>query len=41
MGSLTTLTPGTLREQLHYVQNNTLKDRNDRKFRIWRGRDTK
>ncbi len=41
MGKLTTMTPGTLREQLHYVQNNTLKDRNDRKFRIWKGRGEK
>jgi diadenylate cyclase len=39
MGKLTTMTPGTLREQLHYVQNNSLKDRADRKFRIWKGRD--
>ncbi|MCR5295393.1 MAG: diadenylate cyclase CdaA [Lachnospiraceae bacterium] len=39
MGELSTLTAGSLREQLHYVQNDTIKDRNDRKFRIWKRRE--
>ena len=40
MGKLVTgVTPSELREQLHYVQKRTLKDRTGSKFRIWKGRE--
>ncbi len=41
MGELTTgVTPSELREQLHYVQQNSMKDRNENnRFRIWKVRD--
>lgn len=40
MGRLETgVTPSELREQLHYVQKRTLKDRSASKFRIWKGRE--
>ncbi len=40
MGRLQTgVTPSELREQLHYVQKRTLKDRSGTKFRIWKGRE--
>ncbi len=41
MGVLNTgVTASDLREQLHNVQRNTMNDRNESKFRIWKGRDS-
>ena len=40
MGHLSTgVTPSELREQLYYVQHNSMKERNENKFRIWKVRD--
>ena len=40
MGHLSTgVTPSELREQLYYVQHNSMKERNENKFRIWNVRD--